>query len=238
MLQAQEYDAVEQGIPYVSTHRRRIIAPDTRSRVAGYLTTAPEAAPGYRTDGVWVWSQSLADRARTAGVAPQEQLYIHLRQRSFLLPDRISSGVLAVAGEAIHGPPTVDPAPAWDWIHLGGYTGVDVSGYADAGRQLDALLRIRLREDGSVAESRYEPTGWGPGHGATARGRRRRARMTPITIGPASRTTDLQTYCSCRGDARMEMCRADDHQINQCRSEVGTTARHRNWCPATDTGVR
>jgi hypothetical protein len=164
MLLAQEYDAVEQGIPYVSTHRRRIIAPDTRSRVAGYLTTAPEAAPGYRTDGVWVWSQSLADRARTAGVAPQEQLYIHLRQRSFLLPDRISPGVLAVAGEAIHRPPTVDPAPAWDWIHLGGYTGVDASGYADAGRQLDALLRIRLREDGSVAESRYEPTGWDPGH--------------------------------------------------------------------------
>jgi hypothetical protein len=163
MLLAQDYDAVEYGVPYVSTHRRRIIAPDTRSRVAGYLTAAPEAVPGFRTDGVWVWSQVLADRART-GVAPQEQFYAHLRQRSFLLPDRIHPAVLAAAREAIHGPPTVDPAPHWDWIHLGGYTGSDASGYADAGRQLDALLRIRLREDGSVAESRYEPTGWDPGH--------------------------------------------------------------------------
>jgi hypothetical protein len=164
MLLAQEYDAVERGIPYVSTHRRRIVAPDTRSRLAGYLATAPEAAPGYRTDGVWVWPQSLADRARTTGIAPQEQLYIHLRRRSFLLPERVPPAALAAARDAAHGPPTMDPPPDWDWIHLGAYTGVDASGYAEAGRQPDALLRIRLREDGSVAESRYEPTGWDPGH--------------------------------------------------------------------------
>jgi hypothetical protein len=147
MLLAQEYDAVEDGTPYVSTHRRRLVAPDTRSRVVGYLGTAPVAAPGYRTDGEWVWPEMLADHARVAGVAPQEQLYEHMRQRSFLLPDEVGESGLVAAVAAIGGPSVPDPPPEWDWIHLGGFP--------DRAAPAEVLLRIRLREDGSVAESAY-----------------------------------------------------------------------------------
>jgi hypothetical protein len=124
--------------------------------VVGYLATAPVAAPGFRTDGEWVWPESLADHARSLGAAPQEQLFEHMRQRWFLLPDAISPTQLASAAAASAGPAVADPAPAWDWVHLGGY----LSPTAPP----DVLLRIRSREDGSLAESRFQPTGWDTSH--------------------------------------------------------------------------
>ena len=165
MLLAQEFDAVQDGVRYISTHRRRLFAPDTLSRVIGYLATAPVAAPGFRTDGAWVWPEALVEHARILGAAPQDQLYEHMRQRWFLLPDMVSPADMAAAAEATTGGVVPDPAPAWDWVHLGGY--VNQSGPADV------LLRIRLREDGSVAESRYEPTGWDTGHTLYAQQARR-----------------------------------------------------------------
>ena len=44
-----------------------------------------------------------------------------MRQRWFLLPDAISPTQLASAAAASAGPAVADPAPAWDWVHLGGY---------------------------------------------------------------------------------------------------------------------
>lgn len=198
MLLAQEYDAEEQGVRFASTYRRRLVEPDTRSRVIGYLGTAPVVAPGHRTDGVWVWPESLADQARAAGVAPQDQFYEHLRKQSFLLPDQLSPQVLDRAAQAVHGPPTPDPAPPFEWIHLG-----DERTGADAGGEPPALLRIRLREDGSVAESRYEPTGWDPGHVLASAGpSRRRAdgrRFVEITNRTAAALNDRLA-----GDAHAE----------------------------------
>jgi hypothetical protein len=165
MLLAQEHDAVEDGVAYISTYRRRLVAPDTRSRVVGYLAAAPVAAPGFRTDGEWVWPESLADHARELGAAPQDQLFEHMRQRWFLLPDAVSPTQLASAADASAGPAVADPAPAWDWVHLGGY----LSPTAPA----DVLLRVRSREDGSLAESRYQPTGWDTSHTLQAQQSRR-----------------------------------------------------------------
>jgi hypothetical protein len=111
VLLAQEFDAVEDGQPYVSVERRRIFAPDTRSRMYGYLATAPVAAPGFRTDGVWVWPERLAEHARAHGIAPQEQLYQHMRERFFLLPDDLSEDALWDAAVACSGPATPDEPP-------------------------------------------------------------------------------------------------------------------------------
>jgi hypothetical protein len=150
MLLAQEYDADEHGLPYRSTERRRLVAPDLRARVAGYLGTAPAAGPGHRTDGVWVWPVGLADSVLQTGCGPQERLYEHLRSRSFLLPEAVGADALALAVEAVTRPSTVDPPLSWQWIHLA----------QDGDDGAVALLRMRLREDGSIAESRFGPQGW------------------------------------------------------------------------------
>ncbi len=79
--------------------------PDTRARVIGYLATAPVAAPGFRTDGVFVWPQSLADAARDRGLAPPADLYAHMRQTGFLRPDTVAAEL--VAGAVATDPPDV-----------------------------------------------------------------------------------------------------------------------------------
>ena len=79
MFLAQEFDAVDEAGPFVSPARERIVAPDLHSRLVGYLGTAPVAAPGFRTDGAWVWPEALVDHLRRCGAAPQRQLLEHVR---------------------------------------------------------------------------------------------------------------------------------------------------------------
>jgi hypothetical protein len=106
---AQEFDAVADGVPYLSSRRIRLISPDLRSRIVGYLATAPEAAPGFRTDGAWVWPEALADHVREQGARPQAQLFEHMQDQWFLLPDSVSEQDLAEAARVAAGPPTPDP---------------------------------------------------------------------------------------------------------------------------------
>ena len=153
---AQEFDAVEDGQPYISVNRRRIFRPDTRSRVYGYLATAPVAAPGFRSDGEWVWPERLAEHVRTQGAAPQEQLYEHMRQRYFLLPDAVSEEALWEATRARTGPAVPDPPP-------------ETQGEFHAGRQVGGgpqrqLLRVYPRADGSTGASQYAASGWYPSY--------------------------------------------------------------------------
>jgi hypothetical protein len=148
---AQEFDAVEDGQLYISVNRRRIFRPDTRSRVYGYLATAPVAAPGFRTDGEWVWPERLAEHVRTQGAAPQEQLYEHMRQRYFLLPDAVSEEALWDAARASTGPAVPDP-PREPWTFF--------AGFKEAGGPPVELLRTYQREDGSTGTSQYFSDGW------------------------------------------------------------------------------
>src|SRR5215470_10757144 len=113
MFLAQEFDATADGEPYLSPRRTRVNAPDLRARMVGYLATAPQAAPGFRTDGVWVWPEALAERARVDGARPQDQLFQHMRERWFLLPDSVSDPDLSEAAAVASGPPTLDPAPSY-----------------------------------------------------------------------------------------------------------------------------
>jgi hypothetical protein len=141
---AQEFDAVEDGQPYISVNRRRIFTPDTRSRMYGYLATAPVAAPGFRTDGVWVWPERLAEHARTHGVAPQEQLYQHMRERYFLLPDDVPEDALWDAAVACTGPATLDPPPRYEWTYS--------ASYPDPDSPARYLHRTSVESDGSTKE--------------------------------------------------------------------------------------
>ena len=49
------------GLPDADPDRPRLVEPELRSRVVGYLATAPEVGPDHRTDGVWVWPAALVD---------------------------------------------------------------------------------------------------------------------------------------------------------------------------------
>jgi hypothetical protein len=150
---AQEFDAVADGVPYLSPRRTRLVAPDLRARVVGYLATAPEAAPGFRTDGVWVWPAALAEQARVHGARPQDQLFQHMRERWFLLPDAVSDEDLAEAARVAAGPPTPDPEPSYvdEQFFLGERPG-------EAPRPL--LLWLRRDRQGNASERLYTMDGW------------------------------------------------------------------------------
>jgi len=97
-----------------------------------------------------------------------------MRRRWFLLPDTLSPTQLASAAAVAAAPAEPDPVPAWDWVHLGGYL--------DPGAPPDVLLRTRLREDGSLAESRYATSGWHPGHTLQAQHSRRLDRRQYVEL--------------------------------------------------------
>src|SRR5512139_1077460 len=97
MYLAQEFDAAINGRPYVSAERVRVTYPELRSRLYGYLATAPEAAPGLRTDGVWVWPVSVAEQVRRCGAAPQAQLHRHIDAQEYRAPGSLPAPVLADA---------------------------------------------------------------------------------------------------------------------------------------------
>lgn len=131
MLVAGVFDArAGSGRPYFSPDRPRLVDPEERSRVVGYLacgrlvvhggSPAPDpldpaagavVPSGYRTDGVWVWPEALAYYARTRGVGPQAQLLQHVRAGHYLLPDGVPAQLVAEAVRVAAGPVTPDPPP-------------------------------------------------------------------------------------------------------------------------------
>ncbi|GAB2934378.1 hypothetical protein GCM10027280_22720 [Micromonospora polyrhachis] len=103
----------EQGQPIVRTPR---LAEPDRTAVATYLRTAPLVAVAYgfdpdpfdparpeivplhfRTDGEWVWSESLAYFAQRYGIAPEVDLLAHLAGRRYQLPAVDESAVIRAA---------------------------------------------------------------------------------------------------------------------------------------------
>jgi hypothetical protein len=114
MLLAQEFDAVDdRGRAHFSPERRRLIDPELRARVAGYLAAGEPVAgvsPPHRTDGVWVWPETLASAARR-GIAPQPQLLEHLRSRDCQPTGPLAAATLALATRAVAGPVTLGPPP-------------------------------------------------------------------------------------------------------------------------------
>jgi hypothetical protein len=95
---------------HVADRAARLSTPDTQARVVGYLATAPVAAPGFHTDGVFVWPHALAAAARDE-LAPPNDFYVHMRQSSFLLPDTVSPSALARAAALVVPEPSPVDSP-------------------------------------------------------------------------------------------------------------------------------
>lgn len=108
----------ETGRPVVRTPR---LHERERAAVAAYLRGAPLVAVAYgfdpdpfdplrpqvvplnvRTDGDWVWSESLAYYADRYGIGPEPDLMAHLARRQYQLPD-VDDERVARAAEALRG---------------------------------------------------------------------------------------------------------------------------------------
>ena len=63
----------------------------------------PQVVPlNIRTDGDWVWSESLAYYADRYGIGPEPELMAHLARRQYQLPD-VDEERIAKAAEALRG---------------------------------------------------------------------------------------------------------------------------------------
>ncbi len=154
MLAAQVFDAVAaDGRPFFSPDVPRLVDPELRSQVVGYLGHASAVGSGFRTDGSWVWPDSLVDHVRQRGVGAQEQLLAHLAAQRHLLPDRLSQAVLAEAERAALGPPTPGPPRAAERY---------VAGYAVPGQPVSHVLRVRPSAEGDHEFSLEPDHGWVP----------------------------------------------------------------------------
>ena len=91
------------GLPDADPDRPRLVEPELRSRVVGYLATAPEVGPDHRTDGVWVWPAALVDHLRSRGVGPRESQLYHIIARRFRPPAEMPPLALDEAARAIAG---------------------------------------------------------------------------------------------------------------------------------------
>ena len=153
MLVAEEFDGRgTAGRPYFSVDRPRLVDPVERCRVVGYLAGAHLVVPGgFRTDGVWVWPESLAVHAREHGVGPQVQLLEYLRSQHYRLPGTVPAGLLSDAVEASVGPSTPSPPPARATYFAATFC-------APGGEPRVAhLLRRRRRPDGTVIDEMTTP---------------------------------------------------------------------------------
>ena len=119
--------------PELRAHRPRLIEPELRSRVVGYLAGAPSASVGFRGDGEWVWPEVMSDEARWRGVGPPDPFMTHLAQRGYEPPETLPASVL---------PPSLRRQP--DVLQF----------FAD--REAEALYRVR--SDGGAG--RFTPYGW------------------------------------------------------------------------------
>ncbi|WP_433047855.1 hypothetical protein [Dactylosporangium sp. CS-033363] len=126
---AAVFDAVDDdGSPYFSADRRRVVDPAERESLIRYLESAPivlrasgfevdpldpaagRAVPlSYRTDGVWVWQDASAYYLRTRGCAPDDDLVAHIAARDFqapsTVPDELSDKAAELAMSTAPPPP-------------------------------------------------------------------------------------------------------------------------------------
>jgi hypothetical protein len=138
------------GLPDADPDRPRLVEPELRSRVVGYLATAPEVAPDHRTDGLWVWPATLADHVRSRGVGPRESQLYHILARRFRPPAEMPPLALDEAARAIAG----GPRP------LAGSTRLYFAGRPTAGGGPTRVVRRIQSTDGAAEDEQLGPYGW------------------------------------------------------------------------------
>ncbi|MBW6436339.1 hypothetical protein KZ829_21605 [Actinoplanes hulinensis] len=71
---------------------------EAQAEVVAFLTRAPLVSDGpagtYRTDGMWVWPESIAAEVLATGNHPEDLFHRHIEARMFLLPPDLAPGVI------------------------------------------------------------------------------------------------------------------------------------------------
>jgi hypothetical protein len=104
---------------------------EARAEMVAFLTGAPLVVVrpdgSYRTDGMWVWPESIAEFVLATGIPPEDEFFLHIEDRAFCFPAELEPGVLdrarlllmepsppAEGGERVREPsvPGRPPSPA------------------------------------------------------------------------------------------------------------------------------
>lgn len=68
------------------------------AEMVGFLTRAPVVTAGpsgtFRTDGMWVWPESIADDVRAAGATPEDLFCYHIHSRDYYFPETVEPSVI------------------------------------------------------------------------------------------------------------------------------------------------
>lgn len=81
---------------------------EAQAEVVAFLTQAPLVAPGFRTDGMWVWPESIAQEVLATGAHPENLFYRHIRSRHFFLPEMPAPSVIERARRLLEIAATTD----------------------------------------------------------------------------------------------------------------------------------
>jgi hypothetical protein len=138
------------GLPDADPDRPRLVEPELRSRVVGYLATAPQVGPDHHTDGVWVWPAALVDHLRSRGVGPRESQLYHIIARRFRPPAEMPPLALDEAVRAIAG----GPRP------LAGSSRLYFAGRSPAGGGPTRVVRRIQAAEGPPEDEELGPYGW------------------------------------------------------------------------------
>ncbi|WIM97994.1 hypothetical protein ACTOB_001562 [Actinoplanes oblitus] len=70
---------------------------EARDETAAFLTGAPLVAVTgqgvFRTDGMWVWPESIARQVVETGDPPEDEFFYHIQARAFFFPAELAPGV-------------------------------------------------------------------------------------------------------------------------------------------------
>jgi hypothetical protein len=78
---------------------------EARAEFAAFLTGAPLVGGGpagvYRTDGMWVWPESMATTVLASGLLSDRVFDYHIRVRGFFYPEQVEPSVLERARQML-----------------------------------------------------------------------------------------------------------------------------------------
>lgn len=144
---------------YLSPDRPRLCDPELRSRVVGYLATAPALGPAHRTDGTWIWPMGLARLVATRGAGPEQAMLDHIIASGLMPPEYLPQETVENARHVLTcGSASTAPRVADDVVYYAAYAGTD---RATASRNSPVhLLRRHRRSDGTATDEVFGPYGW------------------------------------------------------------------------------
>jgi hypothetical protein len=94
------------AVPGTGTAYERLDA-EARAETAAFLTGAPlvtaDDQDHFRTDGMWIWPESIAQRVLATGEPPEDEFFYHIRARAFFFPAELAPGVAERARALLEG---------------------------------------------------------------------------------------------------------------------------------------